>query len=136
MNIKEHDYELVCVFNVKENGYIEGLKSVKELLGTFTTCKVVSETDMQDRQLAYLIKKEDRGHFHLFTLKSATDIFVKMDEQLKLQDRLLRHLLIRVEAPRKLKPKKERKPRVERVITPSTTAPAPVAVEKVEEEVK
>jgi small subunit ribosomal protein S6 len=105
---KPREYELVCVFNVKENHYATGLEAVKKLLGTLN-CKIVKEEDMGDRQLAFLINKEDRGHYHLINFSTDEDNFIRLDEQLKLLNQLLRHLVVKVEAPRRKKVKKTRK---------------------------
>ena len=110
---KPRDYELVCVFNVKENNYATGLEGVKKVLANLN-CPITKEEDKGNRELAYLINKEDRGHYHIFYFTTADDIFAKLDDQLKLQATLIRHLLIRVEAPSKKKPRKVRVKHVEK----------------------
>lgn len=86
-------YELMCVFNTKENHYPEGVQAVKDKLQT-AGAVIEKEDDMGDRNLAYMLGKEIRGHYHLFTFQSAADIFTKLDEQLKLQSQLMRHLIV------------------------------------------
>lgn len=95
-------YELMCVFNVKENHYAEGLQAVKDKLQTAGVV-IEKEDDLGDRSLAYMIKKETRGRYHLFTFQSPADIFSKLDEQLRLQSQLLRHLIV-VKKNRPVKP--------------------------------
>jgi len=102
---KPREYELTCVFNVKEDHYPTGLEAVKKILTGFNY-QIVKDEDRGNRELAYLINDEDRGHYHLFTFSAQNDGFTKLDEQLKLQAGLLRYLIIKLEAPSKKKPRK------------------------------
>jgi small subunit ribosomal protein S6 len=105
---KQQSYELVVLFNIKENHYATGLEAVKKLL-TGIGSQITREEDMGDRALAYLINKEDRGHYHLIIFTGGEAHFVKLNEQLKLVNGLLRSQIIKAESPRKYRPKKVRK---------------------------
>ena len=95
-------YEMMCVFNTKENYYTDGLKAVKAKLESFGAV-IEKEDDIGDRDLAYMIAKEKRGHYYLFTMKFPAEALVKLDEQMKLQTELIRYLVIRKET-RPVKP--------------------------------
>jgi small subunit ribosomal protein S6 len=89
-------YEFISIFNTREDNYVEGLKAVKELL-QINGAEIASEEDMGDRLLAYPIKKEDRGHYHLFVLKAAPESLIKIDDGLKLELRVLKSLFVKKE---------------------------------------
>lgn len=87
------NYELMCVFNTRESHYSEGVQAVREKLKALG-CVVEKEDDLGDRNLAYMLGKETRGHYHLFHFQSPADAFVKLDEQLKLQTQVMRYLTV------------------------------------------
>jgi small subunit ribosomal protein S6 len=89
-------YEFVSIFNTKEDNYAVGLKAVKELLQK-NGVEISSEEDMGDRLLAYPVKKEERGHYHLFVVKAAPESLVKIDEDLKLTPSVLKYLFVKQE---------------------------------------
>ena len=60
-------YELVAVFPPEEELFRQGKEAVVAELAKQGAADV-KETDMGDRQLAYTIKKKDRGHYILFTM--------------------------------------------------------------------
>lgn len=89
-------YEFVSIFNTKEDNYTVGLGAVKELLGK-NGVEIKSEEDMGDRLLAYPVKKEDRGHYHLFVINAAPESLEKIDEGLKLTPSVLKYLFVKKE---------------------------------------
>lgn len=95
-----NDYELVCVFSVKENFYAKGTAAVKEKLAAMGA-QLEREEDMGERSLAYFIKKQGLGHYHLFVFKSDGKNLDKFEDQLKLQAGLLRCLMVRKAQPSK-----------------------------------
>jgi small subunit ribosomal protein S6 len=96
-----NNYELICVFNTKENHYAEGVEVVRALLQK-QELQITKEEDMGNRTLAYSIKKEERGHYHLYAF-THNGTLTKFDDLLKLQKELLRHMIIRIDEPRKYK---------------------------------
>lgn len=96
-----NNYELICVFNTKENHYAEGVEAVRALLQK-QELQITKEEDMGNRTLAYPIKREERGHYHLYAFTHGGSL-IKFDELMKLQKELLRHMIIRIEDPRKYK---------------------------------
>lgn len=89
-------YEFVSIFNTKEDNYAVGLKAVKELLQK-NGAEISSDEDMGDRLLAYPVKKEERGHYHLFVLNTAPESLIKIDEDLKLTPSVLKSLFVKKE---------------------------------------
>lgn len=109
-----NNYELVCIFNVKENYHAEGLESVRNILKS-QEANILKEEDLGARVLAYEINKESRGHYHLYQFERVGEM-TRMDELLKLQKGLLRHITVKVEKPRKQRIR-TRKPTVPNVPT-------------------
>ena len=89
-------YEFISIFNTKEDNYAVGLKAVKELLQK-NGAEISSDEDMGDRLLAYPVKKEERGHYHLFVLNAAPESLIKIDEDLKLTPSVLKSLFVKKE---------------------------------------
>ncbi len=89
-------YEFISIFNTKEDNYAVGLKAVKELLQK-NGVEISSDEDMGDKLLAYPVKKEERGHYHLFVLNAAPESLIKIDEDLKLTPSVLKSLFVKKE---------------------------------------
>lgn len=89
-------YEFISIFNTKEDNYAVGLNAVKELLQK-NGVEISSDEDMGDRLLAYPVKKEGRGHYHLFVLNAAPESLIKIDEDLKLTPSVLKSLFVKKE---------------------------------------
>jgi small subunit ribosomal protein S6 len=77
------NYELITLFNTKNNGYTTGLEQVKEILSK-RKVSITKEENMGDKELAYEVKGEQRGHYHLFNLEIDPEIILKIDSDLKL----------------------------------------------------
>ena len=50
------------------------------------------------RTLAYPIKKNTKGHYVLMNVKAESDVVKEVERQMKLNENVLRHLTVRVEA--------------------------------------
>lgn len=87
-------YELVTVFRTKENNYTIGLEAVKKILSSAGVV-VKSDEDMGDRELAYEVKKEDRGHYHFFNVDAEPNLIKELDEAMKLEKTLLKFLFVK-----------------------------------------
>lgn len=97
-------YELTFVLRTGESEEI-----ITSVLNEFGA-DIVTTGPMQDVSLAYPVKKSSTGKlgYYHFTVKVA-DALRQIDEKLKLNDRLLRHIIVRVE---------DKKPRSERTGKP------------------
>jgi small subunit ribosomal protein S6 len=60
--------------------------------------KVVSHEYWGLRQMAYIIKKNRRGHYFLFNLDASTEAVKEMERQMGLNENVLRFLTIRLDA--------------------------------------
>ncbi len=60
--------------------------------------KVASEEYWGVRQLAYRIKKNRKGHYHLFNVEATPAALAELDRIMKLNEDLLRFQVVRVEA--------------------------------------
>jgi len=89
-------YELLVVFRTKENQYVTGLESVKAVLGN-RSATIESEEDRGDRELAYEVDKEQHGHYHLFNLDLNPEVIVKLEDDLKLTNQILKYIFVRKE---------------------------------------
>jgi small subunit ribosomal protein S6 len=59
--------------------------------------KVVSHEYWGLRQMAYIIKKNRRGHYFLFNLDASTETVKEMERQMGLNENVLRFLTIRLD---------------------------------------
>jgi small subunit ribosomal protein S6 len=89
-------YELMVVFRTKENQYVTGMESVKAVLDK-RSAKIESEEDRGDRELAYEIDNEQRGHYQLFTLDLDPEVIIKLEDDLKLTNQILTYIFVRKE---------------------------------------
>jgi small subunit ribosomal protein S6 len=89
-------YELVAVFPPEEELFRQGKEAVTAELAKQGAAEV-KETDMGDRQLAYTIKKKERGHYVLFTMNLDPQKVTPADKMFKLNPNLLKYLFVRVE---------------------------------------
>jgi small subunit ribosomal protein S6 len=90
------NYEIVAAFRVKENQYQTGLEALKALMEKHKM-SIVSEKDMGDRELAYPVRKDERGHYHLINFQSKTDEILKLDGDIKLMKEVLKYLIVRID---------------------------------------
>ena len=86
-------YELVVVVkpSVKEADRKKLIDQVKEWLGEV---KVAKEDDWGQKALAYLIKKQDSGHYFMMQLEGET-IPEGFETRLIQNNDILRHLVVR-----------------------------------------
>jgi len=90
-------YELVAVFPSEEELFRQGKEAVAAELQK-QGAGDVKETDMGDRQLAYTIRKKDRGHYILFTMQLDPQKVTPAERTFKLNPNLLKYLFVKVEA--------------------------------------
>ncbi|KGM42669.1 hypothetical protein JY97_12355 [Alkalispirochaeta odontotermitis] len=86
-------YELVCAFTVKEGQNASSIEGVQSILKNFQA-EIQSEEDLGVRELAYEIGKETRGCYRLFNIELERNKLPKLEDALKLQKGLLRHLFV------------------------------------------
>lgn len=88
-------YELVLVLRptLSEADRKKLLTSVKDSLKDFA--KIAKEEDWGQKPLAYKIKKEVAGVYHMFQIESEKAIKNDFEKSLFSNDNVLRHLMIR-----------------------------------------
>ncbi len=88
-------YELVLVFrpSLSEADRKKLVTTVTDLLKDM---KVVKEEDWGQKPLAYMIKKEVAGVYHMMQLESEAAVPADFETRLLRNDSILRHLLLRV----------------------------------------
>ena len=87
-------YEAVVIFASDAAPYQEGREFLKkEFEGAGIA--VTKEEDMGDRLLAYPVRKNDRGHYMLYTIQSAPDPLKSLNKALKLRPEILKYLFVR-----------------------------------------
>jgi len=92
MKSEEKSYELTVIFPLtlkeKEKAREELKKEIEKV------AKIEKETDWGEKKLAYPIKKNERGHFYFYELKASLEKIKTLEEWLKLNENILRYLIV------------------------------------------
>lgn len=90
-------YEFTVIFNSNEEETAKGLDLI---LAEFKTAQVeiIKQEDMGIRNLAYLINKQDKGHYFYFELKADPAIINGFNNSFKLMNPVLKFLFVNKEA--------------------------------------
>jgi len=88
------NYEAVLIFKPDGELLAQGREFVKGLFND-NGCKVVNEEEMGERDLAYEIKKNNRGFYVLYQFESEPENIQAFDKALKLRGEVLKYLFIR-----------------------------------------
>lgn len=88
-------YELTMVLNpsITEKQKTSFLDGIKKSLGD--KVKIVKEEDWGQKPLAYKIKKQVAGIYHMLQFESDTGVKASFEKGLMREEEVLRHLLIR-----------------------------------------
>ena len=87
-------YEAVVIFNTEEGGFDKGKETFKDQLVN-SGVNLLKEEDMGERNLAYEIKKHDRGHYYLYEFESSPEKIKEIEKALKLKTEILKMLIVR-----------------------------------------
>ncbi|MEA5031841.1 MAG: 30S ribosomal protein S6 [Sphaerochaeta sp.] len=87
------NYEFTVIFDANEDQTAKGLELV---LAEFTTAQVeiTKQEDMGVKNLAYPIKKQDKGHYYFFELKADPSVINGFNNTFKLMTPLLKFLFV------------------------------------------
>ena len=87
------NYEFTVIFDANEDQTAKGLELV---LAEFTTAQVeiTKQEDLGVKNLAYLIKKQDKGHYYFFELKADPSVINGFNNTFKLMTPLLKFLFV------------------------------------------
>lgn len=89
-------YELTCIFRTDEDNFTTGKALVKAEFERHSV-KVLKETDMGARELAYEIEKETKGHYYFYEIEVLSDKIIEMDKHFQLETPFLKYLFVRKE---------------------------------------
>lgn len=90
------NYEFTVIFDADEDKTKSGLELVKS---TFEKngVEITKEEDLGVKTLAYVIKKQEKGHYVYFELKADTSTIVKMSNVFQLSTLVLKFLFVNPE---------------------------------------
>lgn len=89
-------YELMTVFSTEEDKFKAASDAVRSVLANFGA-KVDKEESYGDRDLTYVIEKQKRGRFVLFTVSANPAKITEIESQFKLTQNLLKWLFVKIE---------------------------------------
>ncbi len=91
-------YELMFIVkpDMEEAQIQKVAEDLKKVL-TDNKAKIVEEKAMGQRELAYEIKKFKTGYYFLYVVESETAAIEEFDRVVKINENLLRHLIVKVE---------------------------------------
>ncbi len=89
-------YEVTFIFPPREEELNAGKEFVKNELSNAGAANL-NEIDMGERELAYPVKKQDRGHYICFEAEIEPEKIADLDKAFKLQSTILKYLFIKAE---------------------------------------
>lgn len=89
-------YEVTFIFPPREEEFTSGKEFVKQEL-TNSGSKITNEIDMGERDLAYTVKKHDRGHYLCYQIETEPEKIANLDKAFKLQSSILKYLFIKLD---------------------------------------
>ena len=87
-------YEATMIFVSDENQLREGKEFVKKEFEN-SGLTITKEEDMGDRLLAYPVRKNDRGHYMVYTIQGPSEPLKGLNKTLKLRQEILKFLFAR-----------------------------------------
>lgn len=89
-------YELMTVFTTDEDKFKAASDAVRSVLANFGAT-IDKEEPYGDRDLTYVIEKQKRGRFVLFTVSANPAKISEIESQLKLTQNLLKWLFVKLD---------------------------------------
>ena len=89
-------YELMIVFSTEEDKFKAASEAVRSVLANFGA-SIDKEESYGDRDLTYVINKQKRGRFVLFTVSANPAKITEIEGQFKLTNNLLTWLFVKIE---------------------------------------
>ena len=89
-------YELMTVFSTEEDKFKAASEAVRSVLANFGA-SIDKEESYGDRDLTYVINKQKRGRFVLFTVSANPAKITEIEGQFKLTNNLLKWLFVKIE---------------------------------------
>ena len=89
-------YELTCIFRTDEDNFTKGKELVKAEFKK-QSVKILKETDMGIKELAYIMKKETKGHYYFYEIEVISEKVAEMDKHFRLETSFLKYLFVKKE---------------------------------------
>ena len=89
-------YELMTVFSTEEDKFKAASDAIRSVLANFGA-KIDKEESYGDRDLTYVIEKQKRGRFVLFTVSANPAKITEIESQFRLTQNLLKWLFVKIE---------------------------------------
>jgi len=86
-------YELTFIFDSNEEMNTKGLELVEKEFSTHQV-EIVKHDDMGVRNLAYPIKKQDKGHYHYYELNCDPSLVNSMSATFRLMQPIMKFLFV------------------------------------------
>ena len=87
------NYEFTVIFDADEDKTKAGLELVKSTFERFSA-EITKEEDLGVRTLAYIIKKQEKGHYVYFELQADTATIAQMSSIFQLSTLVLKFLFV------------------------------------------
>ncbi len=87
-------YDLVVVLRPSLTD-VQRKKLIDTIKKMFGDTKIANEEEWGQKPLAYIIKKEAAGYYHLFKLETESTAPLDLEQKLLTNENILRHLLLR-----------------------------------------
>ncbi len=91
-------YEIMFIVkaDVSEEDEKNTVKAFEKVL-TDMGAKIINSKDLGQKQLAYEIKKQVRGYYHLLNVECDSKAVKEFDRKALIDEKILRHLIIKEE---------------------------------------
>lgn len=91
-------YEIMFIVksDVSEEDEKNTVKAFKKVL-TDMGAKIINSKDLGQKKLAYEIKKQVRGYYHLLNVECDSKAVKEFDRKALIDEKILRHLIIKEE---------------------------------------
>lgn len=97
---KQREYEIMFLLNQNENIHSHSLEKIKETLSS-KNVTIISEEKIGIKKLAYPVKKNNEGYYHLFYINAETSAMKELEKEFKLFEDILKYLVVKKETKKK-----------------------------------
>ncbi len=94
--MKKYEIMFIVRADITEDEVKETVKSFEKVL-TDLGANIVSSKDLGQKKFAYEIKKQLRGYYHLLNVECKSEAVNEFDRKALIDEKILRHLIIREE---------------------------------------
>ena len=94
--MKKYEIMFIVKADVSEEDEKNTVKAFEKVL-TDMGAKIINSKDLGQKKLAYEIKKQVRGYYHLLNVECESKAVKEFDRKALIDERILRHLIIKEE---------------------------------------